>query len=311
MGGSKAPKPDKNIGRAAMKSAELGEEVFAWMKDQAEVTNQWAAEDRDRWTNTFIPLQDAYIEEAQNWDSQERKDTVAGQAIADTRLQANIADGTRLRQAMAQGVNPNSGRFQSASAKGATDTALAAAGAGNLARRQVEAEAEGKMANAINLGSGLGVNPATSMSLSNSAYTGGGSAAMSGYGQQGSLLNQQFQNQMASYNASQSAMGSMFGAIGSVAGLVSSKEAKTDKKKVRDGVSLGAVRELPIESWKYKPGIADGGDQTHIGTYAEDFTKATGQGDGKTIDISSAIGITMGAIKDLDAKVSKLEQRAA
>lgn len=42
MGGSSAPRPDPNIGIAALKSAELGEKMLGWMKDQSDVTNQWA-----------------------------------------------------------------------------------------------------------------------------------------------------------------------------------------------------------------------------------------------------------------------------
>lgn len=63
MGGG-APKPDKNIGVAAMKSAETGEAMLNWMKGQAEITNSWAAQDRARYQDTFVPLQDQFIADA-------------------------------------------------------------------------------------------------------------------------------------------------------------------------------------------------------------------------------------------------------
>lgn len=314
MGGNSAPKSDPNIGLAAMKSAETGEDMLDWMKSQAEVTNAWAKEDRDRQQSVFIPLQDKYIAEAQSWDSAGRKDARATAAVADTRLQARLASGSRLRNAMAMGVNPASGAYQSGSAKAALGEGLAAAGAANNARRQVEAEAEAKRANAINLGSGLAVNPATSMGLSNGALQAGGSAAMQGYGQQGSLLNADYQNRMSTWQANQQSQAGIFGALGTVAGMLplgamlSSKEAKTDKRPLPDGAALGAIRKMPVERWRYKPGMGDGGE--HVGTYAEDFAKATGQGDGKVIDITSAIGVTMGAIRDLDRKVDKLARAA-
>lgn len=310
-GGSSAPAPDPNIGIAALKSAEVGEQMLGWMKGQSEVTNGWAAEDRDRWSSVFKPLQDQYITDAKDWGNEARKDNRAAEAVADTRLQARIADGTRLRQAMAAGVNPASGAFQNASAKGNLDAGLAAVGAGNIARRQVESEAESKMANAINMGSGLSVNPATSMGLSNNALSAGGSGAMSGYGQQGSLLNTQYQQQLESAKMNQSSLGGFFSAVGSVAGMLSSKDAKTDKQPVGEGMSLGAVRELPIEKWRYKEGTGQDTRTPMVGTYAEDFQKVTGQGNGKSIPIQSAIGLTMGAIKDLDKKISRLEKRAA
>lgn len=311
MGGSKSPAPDPNIGKAALKSAELGEQMLGWLKDQSEVTNVWAAEDRGRWQDVFKPLQDQYISEAKDWNNEGRKEQRANSAIADTRLQARIADGTRLRQAMAMGVNPASGAFQDASAKGALDAGLAAVGAGNIARRQVDQEAETKIANAINMGSGLAVNPATSMGLSNSAISAGGSGAMQGYGQQGSLLNTQFQQQMQAHQANQSSLGGLFSGIGAVAGMLSSKKAKTDKKPVPEGAALGAVRDMPIEQWRYKEGTGQDTKTPMVGTYAEDFTKATGQGNGKLIPIQTAIGITMGAVKDLDRKLSRIEARAA
>ena len=59
---------------------------------------------------------------------------------------------------------------------------------------------------------------------------------------------------------------------------------------------------MPVEKWKYK----EGDDTEHMGTYAEDFTKATGTGDGKRIEAVDAIGITMKAVQDLDKKVEKL-----
>ena len=304
-GGGSAPEPDKNIGLAALKSASTGEAMLAWMQDQAAITNEWAADDRAREVEVFRPLQDAFIQEANTWDSAARKNEAAQQAVADVRQQTANAEAGRVRQAMAMGINPNSSRFMAAGRSAALDAGLAAAGAQNMARRRVEQEAEGKRANAINMGAGLAVNPGTSMSLSNGAIQAGGSAAMTGYGQQGSLLNTQYNQQLQSWQANQNSMSSMMGGLGTVAGIMlSDQNAKTDKQPLPEGEALGAIRKMPVEKWRYKPGRGDGGE--HVGTYAQDFTKATGQGDGKTIDMISAIGVTMGAIRDLDKKVDKM-----
>ena len=304
-GGGSAPEPDKNIGRAALKSAKTGEAMLAWMQDQAAITNEWAADDRAREVEVFRPLQDAFIEEANTWDSAARKNEAGQQAVADVRQQVANTEAGRVRQAMAMGIDPRSARFNAGGREASLNAGLAAAGAQNVARRRVEQEAEAKRANAINMGSGLGVNPATSMGLSNGAIQAGGAGAMSGYGQQGSLLNTQYNQQMQSWQANQQSMGSLMGGLGTVAGmLLSSKDAKTDKKPLPDGASLGALRKMPVEKWRYKTGMGDGGE--HIGPYAEDFAKATGHGDGKTIDVISALGVTMGAIRDLDKKVDRM-----
>lgn len=304
-GGSSAPEPDKNIGRAALRSAKTGEAMLAWMQDQAKITNEWAADDRAREVEVFRPLQDAFIQEAATWDSAARKNEAAQQAVADVRQQTANAEAGRVRQAMAMGINPNSSRFMAAGRSASLDAGLAAAGAQNMARRRVEQEAEGKRANAINMGAGLAVNPATSMGLSNQAGAAGGNAAMQGYNQQGSLLNTQYNQQLQSWQANQNGMSSLMGGLGTVAGMMlSDKNAKTDKQPLPDGAALGAIREMPVEKWRYKPGRGDGGE--HVGPYAQDFAAATGQGDGKGIDVISAIGVTMGAIRDLDKKVDKM-----
>ncbi len=311
MGGS-APKADPNIGIAAKMSAETGQNMLTWMQDQAKVTNQWAADDRARYQDTFVPLQDQFIKDAQEFNTPQRQNARASEAAADVSLAAAQGRGQRSRQAMAMGVNPGSGRFINAEAKAGTDTALATAGARNLARRSVENEGRSMQANAINLGQGLGVNPATSMGLSNGAVQAGGSAAMQGYGQQGSLLNTQYNQQMQSWQAGQDSLGAVGGALGKLAGAYffrSSEKIKHDKTPVPDGAALGAVRKMPVEKWTYNRGEGDGG--THVGPYAEDFAKATGSGDGKSIDVISMMGVTMGAIRDLDKKIANLEQRAA
>lgn len=303
MGGG-APKPDANMGIAALKSASTGEAMLKWMQGQAEVTNKWAADDRSRFQSTFIPLQDKFIADAQGYDTPQRRQAEADAAGADVMLQGRIAADGRKRQAMAMGVNPASGRFINAEAKAGTDLALASAGAGNLARRNVENTGRGLVANAINLGQGLAVNPGTSMGLSNGAAQAGFGGAMQGYGQQANILGQQYDQQMQAWQAKQGMLGSLGGAIGSIAGLAfgSSKEIKHDKKPATG--NLEAVQAMPVEQWTYNPGEGDGG--THVGPYAEDFAATTGKGDGKSINVIDAIGVTMGAVKELAAKVDKL-----
>lgn len=307
MGGSSAPKPDPKMGEAAVLSAQTGREMLDYMKGQGAITNAWAAEDRARFQDVFIPLQDQMIAEAQDWNSPERKQAKMASASADVALAARLGEGQSMRKAMAMGVNPASGAFQSAMGKTRMATDLAQAGAANLAGRQVEAEADAKKANAINLGMGLGVNPATSMGLSNGAAQAGFGGAMSGYGQAGDLYAKDYNARLNAWQADQQGMMGFGQALGSVIGMLpftSTKEAKTDKTPLRDGEALGAIRGMPVEKWTYKPGMGDG--QRHVGPYAEDFTKATGHGDGKTISPIDAIGIGLGAIRDLDRKVDQL-----
>lgn len=313
MGGS-APRSDPQMGQAALLSAQTGRDMLAWMKNQAEVTNGWAAEDRARYKGVFEPLQDQFIAEAQGFASPERKAAAADAAAADVTLAAGQQQGQMRRQMGAMGINPASGRFIEAMRRGGTDTALATAGARNLATRTVDDQGRQLRAAAINMGSGMGVNPGTSMGLSNSAGSAGFQGAMSGYNQQASILHDDWKQRMAGWEAKNSMMSGLFGGLGTIAGalpwgtgILSSKSLKTDKAPV-DG-ALEAVKAMPVEKWTYKPGVADGG--THVGPYAEDFAKATGMGDGKTIDPISAWGVTMKAVQEVDAKVESIASHLA
>ncbi len=317
MGGSSsAPKPDKQMGEAAKMSAQTGREMLEFMKGQATITNEWAADDRARDIDVFRPLQDQFIADAQTWDSRERKQAQAGQAAGQVSLAARLAQGQNDRKMMAMGVNPASGAAIAARSRASTDTALARAGAVNLSNRQVEAEGEAKKANAINMGSGLAVNPGTSMGLSNGAAQAGFGGAMSGYGQQASIMGQDYQQRMQSWQSDQQGMAGILGAVGSIAGAygpsllaLSSKDAKTDKRKIPDGEALGAIRKMPVERWRYKKGMGD--EAEHVGPYAQDFQAATGKGDGQTIPLTEAISVTMKAVQDLDKKVSGTMKKAA
>ena len=85
---------------------------------------------------------------------------------------------------------------------------------------------------------------------------------------------------------------------------MSSEDYKTDKKKIGKS-ALEGIKNMRVENWKYKDGVGDGGGVEHTGTYAEDFKRETGKGDGKSIPIGDAIGVTMKAVQELDEKVTK------
>jgi len=311
-GGGSAPEPDPNVGIAALKSAEIGEDYMGFMRNQANISNAWAETDRQRYKTVFEPLQDEYIAKAQAGPDYDGVAAAVDRAGADASRKFSLAQGQEERRLAASGVNPASGRSTESTRRSELTEALGVAGARNTTRlterQRAEAEADAMETNAINMGSGLAVNPATSLGMSNSANSSGFRGAMQGYGQQGQLLNQDYRNRLSAWQADQASSSSMWGGVGSLAGLGismmrSSKDYKEDKRPAR-GV-LDAVKEMPVEQWKYKDGIADGGQ--HVGPYAEDFHAATGKGDGKSIPMQDAIGVTMGAVQELAEKVDKLE----
>lgn len=308
MGKKSVPPPDPRIGIAAAASAATGQAYLKQMQEQSAITNQWAAEDRER-AKKFEPLQDAYIERAQTWDSPERMDARVNATQASVQGQIDMAGQQRERAMASMGVSPNSGKFGAVERTAALEGGLAVAGAGNLERRSVRAEADAMQANVINMGAGYQVNPGQSMGLSNSALGAGNSGAMAGYGQQGQVLNTQWNQRMEGVNTHNQQNAGFWGGVGSIVGMAaggafaSDKNIKTDKKPVRRSL-LDAVAKMPVEEWTYKPGEGDG--KRHVGPYAQDFKKRTGLGDGKSINVIDIAGVTLGAVKELSEKVDAL-----
>lgn len=356
MGGkkSKAPAPDPQIGEAAKMQAQISKEWLDFAREAYGVANDrqvdidaltkkvteqqlatqdqansWAREDRNRYKSVFQPMEDQYVQDAQNWDSAERQDKMASEAKADVLTNASQQRQASQRNMAAMGVNPASGRFAGVDRAGEMQTGLAAAGAQNNARNAVRNQGMAMKADAINMGKGLPSQAAGSAGLgltagssalnsnlaanaswgsNNAIMTNGFGGAANGYANQANILNQQYQGQLSAWatqqQASSSNFGGLMGGIGSMAGMFmsSSKDVKEDKVPVEG--ALDAIKGMPVEEWSYKEGEGDGG--RHIGAYAEDFQRETGKGDGKSIPIIDAIGVNMKATQELDQKVEKL-----
>ena len=86
----------------------------------------------------------------------------------------------------------------------------------------------------------------------------------------------------------------------------SSKALKEAKRPVSTPEILAAMKELPVERWKYINHKED-----HIGPYAEDFKERFGVGDGKTIDVIDAIGVLMASVKGLATELDEVKLAAA
>ena len=307
MGKGSAPKPDPKIGEAALLSAQTGQEYLKMMREQSEISNGWAAEDRARFQDKFIPLQDEYIEKAQAWASPGRQSLVAAQAGATARTQMDAAAGQTQRQLSAMGVNPASGRGLETTRRSNNATGLAVLGARNTARSGVQAQGMQMLASGVNLGQGLEVNPGTSLGMANNSLSSGFQGAMSGYKQQGSLLNTQYDQQMQAWNANQQAGSSFWGGVGTLVGSFPSDEEIKSNKTPPKNSPRRSIDQMRVEEWDYNPGEGDG--KRHIGTYAQDFQKATGMGDGRSIDVIDAVGVTMGAVKEISSDLKALSKQ--
>lgn len=273
----------------------------------------------------YRALENQMLSEAMNQDRSQMRNLYAGRSAADVEQAMSTARSTAVRNLSRMGINPNAARFADLNNQIALQGAAMKAGAMTNARMGADQMYEAKRINAMNIGRNM---PATQLSaIGTGANVGGSTSAMfnnqsapmfQGYqgamqGMQGNLaaqsgignmMNQGYQNQVAAYNAENAGMAGLGQLVGAGMSFFSSEDMKKDKASIGRGKALDAVRNMPVESWRYKEGVADGGQ--HVGPYAEDFKRETGLGTGKQIQAQDAIGIALGAIKDLDAKIDAL-----
>lgn len=290
----------------------------------------WSKSDRQRYETQFKPIEDQFVAEASQYGSPERQAAAAATAQADVQAAAAAAKQSANREAASMGINPASGRFAGINRAGEMGTALAVAGAGNNARTQTRDKGLALKADVVNLGRGLPTQSAQAASLglgAGSSAVGMNQGNQQIYNSSTGIMGQGFQGQMAGYQGQASTLQNQYNSqidvwktqqqmaaqsasgigsfLGGITGLIFSDEnAKKDKSPIADGAALDALNDMPIEEWTYNEGVADGG--RHVGTYAQDFQKATGKGDGTSIPMQDAIGITMKAVQDLDRKLEKV-----
>jgi hypothetical protein len=163
MCSSKPPKPDPLIGQAAKQQADIAQQQLGvakaqleWEKERARVQDPLiqkiidqqvasgeanAARAESQWQayrNLFAPVEERLVRDANEFDSQERKDRMAAEAGADVARGYLRARDSGLRGLERMGVNPNSDKFQALAHGMNLELAKDTAGAMNKARRDTE-----------------------------------------------------------------------------------------------------------------------------------------------------------------------------
>ena len=260
------PAPDPAIGQAALRQAELGEKQLSFVQDayakqmqrqegidalSAQVTRNaldtqkeqagWARDDRQRYMDTVVPMEQAFFKEAQEYDSAGRQEARAAEAAADVQSAAAAQRGAAQRSAAAMGIDPRSGRYAGIDRASELTTALGTAGARNNARNQVRAQGLALRGDAINIGRGL---PSQSLGAASLGLSAGGqamgsavtannvamgntqlmqsgyNAASAGHGAAADTLNNLYGNQLSAYNAQQQAAANQSSGLGQTIGAV-------------------------------------------------------------------------------------------
>ena len=201
---NKAPKaPDysgliKAATDQSTRANDLSKEQFDWAKQQyadnkpildnvitsaqarATASDKAAAEDRARYTNTFIPLQDQFIKTAQDYNSPERTDLEMGKAQANVAQNFDASRNASLQSLESYGIDPSSTRFAALDAQSRIQQAAAAAGAGNQARDTTAQTGLALQQAAIQMGQNLPGQSQAEYATGNQAGSVAGNTALAG-----------------------------------------------------------------------------------------------------------------------------------
>lgn len=195
----KPPKPDPLIGQAAKQNADIAQQQLdvakqqlAWEKDRAAVQDPLvqkivdqqiaqgdtnAARADEQWQiykNLFQPVESKMVGDAMGFNSQERKDRMAGQAAADVTQAYTGALDQNQRQMERMGINPNSGRFAAINNETNLARAKDTAGAMNQARTNTELQGMAMRQGVAQFGRNM---PNTGLAADAAALNAGNSAA--------------------------------------------------------------------------------------------------------------------------------------
>lgn len=324
MCSSKPPKPDPAIGQAALSNAELAKEQaavareqLAWEKDRAEkqdpliqkIADQQiasgdknAARSDEQWQiykDLFQPVEQRMVDDANNFDSEERKSRMAAEAGADITKSYQGALDSNQRTMERMGVNPNSGKFAAITNETNLARAKDTAGAMNKARRDTELQGLAMRTGAAQFGRNM---PNTGLAADSTALNAGNSAtgninagnaahaaglnsaaqwfggAQSGNSSAGNLGLGLYQGQLQGAQMKQQALSSAIGGAANLIGSLGGAYMLARKGAVIRGNIAYRKRPAMGLSMLKRHGYAEGGMIEGPGTGASDSIPASIEG---------------------------------
>lgn len=106
----------------------------------------------DRYKNQAIPFEDQYLSKLRGWDTSQRREDRAGQAVGDISMSTEAARESELRRLESYGIDPSQTRSAALDSRIQAQNAVAKAAAANQARQGVEQEGLQYGANAVQIG---------------------------------------------------------------------------------------------------------------------------------------------------------------
>jgi hypothetical protein len=210
---------------------------LAQMQEQSRIASDYDQYNR----TTFRPLEQGIVSDAENFDTEGKREELAGKAVADVSEASGAARAAESRQMARMGINPNDGAYAGEATQRGNATLLAEAGAATKARSDAMTLGHAYKMDAASLGRGLASNQVASANASinagnSSAFNAGlplsqqqQQAAMMGagygYGIQGNQVAGNIYGNIAGTQAgvdssNNAALGSAGAAIGTIAVVI-------------------------------------------------------------------------------------------
>jgi len=287
MGGKSSPPPPDYSGLEA-----LGREQLAFSRQQyneimplaRRVAEQQMAtqnelmqmgrEDRQYQMNTFRPLEQGLVRDAERFSTEGFREQQARDAAAATGRAFGVQQDMSQRAMASRGVNPNSGAALAMQAQGNLGLAAQRANAMTGARAQAEQLGFARRMDVTGLGRGLGGAAQGAYGAATGAGSAGintsmapGSQFQQGMAGAGTTMGNIATGQAGLFNAAQNRQGEMFGAVlGAGATIFSDRRLKENIELVgRDERTM-----LPLYEFEY----INGSGRRFLGVMAQDVLES-------------------------------------
>ena len=289
MGGKSSPPPPdysglENVAREqlAFAKTQYGEmkpfltRLATTMSDAQQQQMQQAQDYYKYQTETFRPVEQGLVKQAQAFDTEAYRQQLAAKAAADAARAFQGAQGVSMREAARRGVNPASGAYGAAMNANALGLAAMQTGAANTARQQAEQMGWARKMDVTGLGRGLA-------GASTAAYqgaTGAGTAAGNTMMAPGAQYQQGLSGAAGTYGTMTGQQASMYNAemqradpfaqiVGMGLGGYMSKVSDRRLKQNIEEVGRDERTGLPLYEFEYK----NGSGRRYVGVMADDVEK--------------------------------------
>ena len=272
MGGKSQPAPDYS-GMEAIAREQLAfsrqqyadilpiaQQVAGLQMEAQQQQMDFAAEDRARLTGLFRPLEDQFVAEAQAFNTEARRQELAGQAAAASAQAFANTQAQQRRGLAAMGVNPASGAARGADRSALLQQSAQRAAAMTGARTSARQEGRALQAAAIGMGNPLatgalqayaGATGAGSAGLGSAQQPGG--AYMQGLGMAGQTYGSMLNMQNQAFMQGQANEAGMYGALlGAGATLGGAGITKYSDRRLKENIlAVGEYEGLDLTKYQF------------------------------------------------------------